>query len=57
MAVGQWKLFLASALILYPLKIPENHRFSGVFRAYKMRPLAIVGIPLLFYKVKGVRTS
>ena len=57
MAVGQREPFLANVLILYPLKIPENHRFSGVFRAYKMRPLAIVGTPLLFYKVKGVRTS
>ena len=28
--------FLANAPILYPLKIPENQRFSGIFRGYKM---------------------
>ena len=28
--------FLASVSILYPLKIPENQRFSGVFRGYKV---------------------
>ena len=33
-------LFLANVSILYPLEIPENQRFSGVFRDYKMRTLA-----------------
>ena len=28
--------FLANVLILYPLKTPENIRFSGVFRGYKV---------------------
>ena len=27
---------LTNAPILYPLKIPENSRFSGVLRGYKM---------------------
>ena len=29
-------LFLVNVPILYPLKTPENLRFSGVFRKYKM---------------------
>ena len=29
-------LFLANVPILKPLKIPENQRFSGVFRRYKV---------------------
>ena len=33
-------LFLANVPILYPLKTPENIRFSGVFRRYKMETLA-----------------
>ena len=33
-------LFLANVSILYPLEIPENQRFSGVFRDFKMRTLA-----------------
>ena len=33
-------LFLANVLILYPLKNPENLRFSGIFRGYKMETLA-----------------
>ena len=33
--------FLANVPILYPLKTPENQRFSGVFRAYKMGTLAL----------------
>ena len=32
--------FLADVPILYPLKTPENQRFSGVFRGYKMGTLA-----------------
>ena len=32
--------FLANVHILYPLKTPENQRFSGVFRGYKMGTLA-----------------
>ena len=32
--------FLANAPILYPLKTPENQRFSGVFSGYKMGTLA-----------------
>ena len=31
--------FLANVPILYALKTPENQRFSGVFRGYKMRAL------------------
>ena len=36
--------FLANVLILYPLKTPENQRFSGVFRGYKMKTLAWNGL-------------
>ena len=32
-------LFLTNGLILYPLKTPENQRFYGVFRGYKMKTL------------------
>ena len=32
--------FLANASILYPLKTPENQRFSSVFRGYKMGTMA-----------------
>ena len=32
--------FLVNISILYPLKIPENQSFSGVFRVYKMETLA-----------------
>ena len=32
--------FLVNVPILYPLKRPENQRFSGVFRGYKMGTLA-----------------
>ena len=35
-------LFLVNVTNLYPLKTPENPRFSGVFRIYKMRTLAII---------------
>ena len=28
--------FLVNVPILYPLKTPENQKFSGVFRGYKM---------------------
>ena len=32
--------FLANVPILYPLRAPENQRFFGVFRGYKMEALA-----------------
>ena len=32
--------FLANVPILYPLKTPENQRFSSVFRRYKIGTLA-----------------
>ena len=37
-------LFLAIVLILYPLNTPENKRFSGVFRGYKMGTFAWKGL-------------
>ena len=40
-------LFLANDLILYSLKTPENKRFSGVFRGYKMGTLAKIGFNIL----------
>ena len=40
--------FLANVPILYPLKTPENQKFSGVFMGYKMGTLAKNG--LIFYK-------
>ena len=36
--------FLASVLIFYLLKTPENQRFSGVFRGYKLGTLARNGL-------------
>ena len=36
--------FLANIPILYPLKTPENQRFCGVFRGYKMETLAGNGL-------------
>ena len=36
--------FLANVPILYPPKTPENQRFSGVFRGYKMGTLARNGL-------------
>ena len=36
--------FLANVPILHPLKTPENRRFSGVFREYKMGTLAGNGL-------------
>ena len=36
--------FLANVPILYPLKTPENQRFSDVFRGYKMGTLARNGL-------------
>ena len=32
--------FLTNVTILYPLKIPENQRFSGAFKGYKIVTLA-----------------
>ena len=37
-------LFLADVPFLYPLKIPENLWFSGVFRGYKMGALTRNGL-------------
>ena len=34
----------ANVSILYPLKTPENQRFSGIFRGYKMGTLARNGL-------------
>ena len=39
--------FLANVLILCPLKTWENHRFSDVFRGYKMETLARNGLTLI----------
>ena len=36
--------FLANVPTLYPLKTPENQRFSGVLRGYKMGTLARNGL-------------
>ena len=36
--------FLANVPILYPLKTPENQRFSGAFRGYKMGTMARNGL-------------
>ena len=33
-------LLMAKVLILYPLKISKNQKFSGVFRRYEMGILA-----------------
>ena len=38
--------FLTNVPILYRLKTPENQRFSGVFRGYKMGTLARNGLML-----------
>ena len=38
--------FMANAPILYPLKTPENQRFSGIFRHYKMETLPRNGLRL-----------
>ena len=35
---------LANVSILYPLKIPENQRFFGVFRGYEMETFARNGL-------------
>ena len=35
---------LANVPILYPLKTPENQRFPGIFRGYKMGTLARYGL-------------
>ena len=37
-------MFLANVPVLYPLKIPENQRFYGVFRGYEIGTLAIHGL-------------
>ena len=34
--------FSVNVPILYPLKTPENQKFFGVFRGYKMGTLAII---------------
>ena len=43
--------FHANVPILYPLKTPENQRFSHVFKGYKMETLArnsLIGLKCLF---------
>ena len=50
--------FLANDPILYPQEIPENSRFSGVFREYKMGSLAkneLKVIIILLFTVKLLR--
>ena len=42
---------LASVPNLYPLKIPENFWFSGIFRVYKVRTLARNGLINSFINV------
>ena len=42
-------IFPANGPILEPLKTPENQRFSGVFRGYKMGILARNGLMQLRY--------
>ena len=44
MPINAFNPFLANVPILYPLKTPENQRFSGVFRGYKMGTLARNGL-------------
>ena len=39
-----FNIFLANVSILYPLKTPENQRFSGVSRGYWMVTLSINGL-------------
>ena len=41
------KPFLANVFVLHPLKAPENQRFSGVFRRYKMGALVRNGLIVL----------
>ena len=45
--------FLASVSILYPLKTPENQRFSGVFRGYKWKHWPEMGLEVASYLTKG----
>ena len=42
--VKRFNPFPANVPILYPLKTPENHGFSGVFRGYKMGTLVRNGL-------------
>ena len=42
--VRRFNPFQANVPILYPLKMPENHGFSGVFRGYKMGTLVWNGL-------------
>ena len=37
---SSFNLFLVNVPILYPLKTPENQKFSGVVRSYEMGTLA-----------------
>ena len=49
--------FLANIPILYHLKTPENQRFSGVFRGYKMETLARNGLTKrIFFQIKVFAT-
>ena len=42
--------FLANVPILYPLKIIESQRFSGVFKGCKIRTLARNGLKITYYQ-------
>ena len=43
--------FLANVPILYPLKTPENQKFSGVFRGHKMGTLARNGLKTILSNI------
>ena len=51
------KSFLTNVLILYPLKTPQNQRFSGVFRGYKIGTLATKWIKLLYQLIPKIRNT
>ena len=40
----EFKLFVVNVSILYSLKTPENKRFFGIFRGYKMGRFARNGL-------------
>ena len=50
--------FLAKVSTLYPLKIPENQKFFGIFRRYKMGTLTENGLNelnIFIVKIKGAK--
>ena len=49
--------FLANVPILYPLKTPENQKFSGVFRGYKIWTLARNGLRNRKYVVASIKVN